>query len=63
MEALNLHSEGKDDFLNEIYKRFEKLILKTRNNPDLNQTSKVEEIKRLNSELKKEIKSIDKKLF
>ncbi len=63
MEALNLHSEGKNDFLNEIYKRFEKLILKVKNSPDLNQTTKAEEIKRLNSELNKEIKSADKKLF
>lgn len=63
METLNLHSNGKDDFLNEIYTKFEKLISKVRSNSDLSQSSKVEEIKKLNSELNEEIKSVNKKLF
>lgn len=53
MENLKLHSEGENDFLQELRKRFDKMELEIKNNEGLTDEEKLQKIKLIRTDFEK----------
>lgn len=63
MENLKLHSEGKDDFLEELKKQFDKLVSEIKKNEFLSSEEKIKGIEKANRDFDKARKEARRNLF
>ncbi|ESU21689.1 hypothetical protein FCR2A7T_01440 [Flavobacterium cauense R2A-7] len=63
MENLKLHSEGQSDFLQELKKQFDKIVLEIKNKEGLSNEEKHKEIKQVTADFEKAKREALKNLF
>lgn len=63
MENLKLHSDGENDFLQELKKQFDKIVSEIKNKESLSNEGKLEEIKQVTADFEKAKREALKNLF
>ena len=63
MENLKLHSDGENDFLQELKKQFDKIVSEIKNKESLSNEGKHEEIKQVTADFEKAKREALKNLF